>query len=55
MEEEVFLSGYCRAADQSRMVCIVVKEKELLEADCAYQSCPYTDRCPIAQKIQEKL
>ena len=55
MEKELFFSGYCRAADQSRMVAVVIEDGALSEADCAYPGCPYAPNCPIAAKIQEAL
>ena len=54
MEKELFLSGYCRALDSSRMVAIVIDDGNLEEADCAYPGCPYAPNCPIAQKIEEE-
>ena len=55
MEKELFLSGYCRALDGSRMVTIVIEDGRLAEADCAYPGCPYAPGCPIAAKIEESL
>ncbi len=55
MEEEIFLSGYCRQLDQSRMVAVVTENGELSEADCCYGSCIYEPNCQIAQKIRELL
>ena len=53
MEEEKFLSGYCRTLDQSRMVAVVLVNGEIDEVDCLYGSCPYEPNCPIAEKIRE--
>lgn len=53
MEIEKFFSGYCRAADQSRMVAVIIVDGELEEADCAYPDCPYAPGCPIAEKIRQ--
>ena len=53
MEQETFLSGYCRMQDQSRMVTVVTQDGVLLEADCSYDGCPYAPGCPIAEKIRE--
>ena len=53
METEHFLSGYCRALDQSRMVTAVVVDNKLEEADCSYGNCPYESNCSIAEKIRE--
>ena len=55
MEQEVFLSGYCRQTDGSRMVEVVVQDGKLCEADCCYGSCLYQANCTIAQKIEEIL
>lgn len=55
MEEEFFLSGYCRQADQSRMVTVVIENGEVTEADCCYGSCVYEPNCPIASQIRERL
>jgi len=55
MEKETFLSGYCRTADNSRMVAVVTEDGQLLEADCCYENCPYTPNCTIAKSIRELL
>ena len=34
MEKEIFLSGYCRCLDNSRMVCAVLEAGEVTEIDC---------------------
>ena len=52
MEKELFLSGYCRAQDQSRMVEVEI-DGDKVEADCAYPDCPYVSNCQISQKINE--
>ena len=51
MEKEIFLSGYCRALDQSRMVEVEITDDEV-SADCAYPDCPHAASCQIAQKIK---
>ncbi|MBQ9762695.1 MAG: hypothetical protein IJV82_06440 [Oscillospiraceae bacterium] len=53
MEREDFITGYCRSIDQSRMVAVITEDGRLLEADCQYETCPHTQSCPIAQKIEE--
>lgn len=53
MEREVFLTGYCRALDQSRMVEAVVDHDTLLDVDCSFGSCIYEANCPIAEKIRD--
>ena len=55
METEHFLSGYCRMADQSRMVTAVVENGKLEEADCSFESCPHAPSCGIAEKIRAVL
>lgn len=52
MEKELFLSGYCRAMDQSRMVEVEIDGSKV-DADCSYPDCPYVSNCQIAQKIKE--
>ena len=54
MEKELFLSGYCRAMDQSRLVEVEITDNET-NADCAYPDCPHGPNCQIAQKIREAL
>ena len=53
MEQELFLSGYCKALDRSRMVCVVMENGEITEIDCAYPNCPHSPNCPIGNKIAE--
>ena len=53
MEQEHFVSGYCRTIDNSRMVTVVTEGGKLTEVDCSYESCPYTPSCTVAQKIRE--
>lgn len=55
MEKEVFLSGYCRTIDQSRMVTVVTEDGELTEVDCCYETCVYAPNCTVAEKIREIL
>ena len=52
MEKELFLSGYCRCLDNSRMVEVVVTDTEV-EIDCSYENCPHTPVCEIAKRIDE--
>lgn len=52
---ETFISGYCRALDDSRMVCVEQEDGQLLEADCAYPNCPFSAECTIARGIQDFL
>lgn len=51
MEQEIFLSGYCRAIDSARTVT-AEQYRDKWEADCAYGSCPYAPACPIAEKLR---
>jgi hypothetical protein len=53
MEREVFLSGYCRVQDQSRMVEAIADNGTLLEVDCNFGGCVYEGNCPIAEKLRE--
>ena len=55
MEMEKFLSGYCRMADQSRMVTVVVADGKLEEVDCSFENCPHAPSCGIAEKIRAVL
>ena len=52
MEQEYFLSGYCRCLDASRMVEVISEDGNLTEVDCNYENCPHTQNCTIAQSIQ---
>ena len=52
MEKELFLSGYCRCMDASRMVEVFVSDADV-EIDCSYENCPHTPVCEIAKKIAE--
>ena len=51
MEREVYLSGYCRQLDSSRIVEAVLEGKELQEVDCLYENCVYRSNCPVAKQI----
>ena len=53
MEKEVFLSGYCRTIDASRMVEVILEDGEIAEIDCCYENCPHTPNCLIAKSIKE--
>lgn len=54
MEKEVFVSGYCRVLDQSRMVEVEICDGKVC-ADCAYPDCTHAFNCQIAQKIREEV
>ena len=51
MEQEKFVSGYCRQLDAGRTVCAVLESGEITEIDCCYFSCPYRPGCPISREI----
>ena len=53
MEKEVFLSGYCRTTDSSRMVEVITEDGKVMEVDCCYESCSHTANCLIAKSIKE--
>ena len=53
MEKEVFLSGYCRTIDASRMVEVILEDGEIAEIDCCYENCPHSPNCLIAKSIKE--
>ena len=55
MEEELFLTGYCRQLDQSRMVTVELEDGAVIECDCCFGSCIYQPNCTIARQIQEKI
>lgn len=55
MEKEVFLTGYCRCTDASRMVEVVLEDGELAEVDCSYVNCPNVPNCTVAAAIRELL
>ena len=55
MEKEHFLSGYCRTADQSRMVTVVTEDGELTEVDCCFETCVHAPSCTIAEQIRKVL
>ncbi len=53
MEKEFFISGYCRACDQSRTVCAEFEDGKLSSVDCGFPGCVYADRCTVAGQIRE--
>ena len=55
MEKEVFLSGYCRTADQSRMVAVVTEDGKLLEVDCCFENCVHAPNCTIARELEKRI
>lgn len=59
MEEEKILTGFCRAADQSRMVTVEytrgAQRRRLEHVDCSYESCPHRCACEIGRAIAALL
>ena len=55
MEKEIFISGYCRVLDQSRMVELVTEDGELPEVDCCFGNCVHDLNCQIAKQIKENI
>lgn len=51
MEQEIFVSGYCRSQDGPRTVWAVIEGGECSECDCAYPDCLYASSCPIAAEL----
>ncbi len=56
MEEEQFVSGFCKAQNQTRMVMCIIKTQEdgsrqITETDCAYGDCPHTGDCLLMQNV----
>ena len=54
MEDEIILTGYCRALDRSRMVTLELEDGKYF-ADCSYGNCPYEPNCTVARAISDKL
>ena len=52
---EKFISGYCRACDQSRMVEVEIEDGKLLDVDCGFANCPFRPACTIASSIEALL
>ena len=55
MEQEHFISGYCRTIDESRMVTAVIENGQLTEVDCCYENCIHAPNCTIAKEIHSML
>ena len=53
MEDEKFISGYCRQIDRSRTVTAELEDGKLSCADCSYGSCIYQPACTIAQELDK--
>ena len=52
MEQEIFLSGYCRCLDNSRMVEVILEDGKVTEVDCSYFGCPHKANCTVAKEIE---
>ena len=52
MEREIFVSGYCRQLDGSRMVEVIVEDGEITEIDCCYGNCVHQGNCGIAEEVK---
>jgi len=53
MEQEKFISGYCRMLDGSRTVNVILEDGTLVEVDCRYPDCIHAPNCTVAQGIKE--
>ena len=53
MEKEIFLSGYCRCMDASRMVAVLLEDGKIQEVDCQFDCCPHEMNCRIARQIRD--
>jgi len=53
MEKELFLSGYCRQLDASRMVEVILEDGKATEIDCCYGNCVHQGNCLIAKEVSE--
>ena len=51
MEDDKFLSGYCRRIDGSRTVTVELENSIISHVDCGYEACVYRQNCPIAKQI----
>ena len=52
MEDEKFITGYCRQLDQSRVVTAITEDGALTEVDCCYPACVHAPACPIAAELR---
>ena len=53
MEEEKFVTGYCRQLDAPRTVEVLLENGHITEADCCYGSCIYESSCPLAKEMDQ--
>ncbi len=55
MDEALTVSGYCRAQNMVRMVCVEWENGKAF-VDCAFGSgCPHRASCDIARKLRDAL
>lgn len=55
---EAFVSGFCKAQNQSRMVLCEYRQepdgtKTFLESDCAYGTCSHSRQCALMEQAIE--
>ena len=55
--DEMFVSGFCKMQNQSRMVICEVRTrddgtKEILSSDCAWGTCEHSRTCLLMGQIQ---
>lgn len=53
--EETFVTGFCKAQNQTRMVVCEWEQKpdgsrEFLDSDCAYGACPHSGDCLLMRQ-----
>lgn len=53
---ELFVSGFCKLQNQTRMVICEVEEqsngtKQLISSDCAYGRCEHTGDCRLMGQV----
>ena len=53
MEDEKFISGYCRRIDASRTVTVELENGHITCVDCSYNNCIYQQNCTIARQIDD--
>jgi len=56
--EEFFVSGFCKAQNQTRTVTALAGADEagvtvLLETDCAWGPCPHSNNCILIRQAME--
>ncbi len=53
MEDEKFITGYCRVMDCSRTITAELTDNQLTYVDCCYGDCVYQSSCPIAAELDK--